>query len=246
VLKALELYCGAGGASRGLQQAGFTVIGVDLWPQPNSCADAFVQADALEYLRTVDLGLFDFIWSSPPCQAHTVLKHAPGTKIHLDLVAPTRKLLIAAGRPYCIENVVGAPLIDPITLCGSMFGLRAPSGKLRRHRLFETSFPLAAPCACRHRGSTIGIYGSHVRDRRRPSGTNHKSGSNLPWEHVFVAMGIPVGSMTLAELSEAIPPAYARHVAESFLACLGRTPSAFQQFAPLRSIVTNRTEIPTS
>ena len=31
-------------------------------------------------------------------------------------------------------------------------------------------------------------------------------------------MGAPVGSMTLAELSESIPPAYGRYVAEAFLA----------------------------
>lgn len=218
MLHALELYTGAGGATRGLQLAGFHVTGVDIKPQPNSCADAFVQADAIEYLRTADLGIFDLVWASRPCQEFTSMRHAPGTKAHLDLIAPTRALLVKSGKPYCIENVVGAPLRNPVILCGTMFGLRAPSGELRRHRLFETSFPLEAPCPCKHHGSTLGVYGSHVRDRRRPSGTNHKSGSNLPWEHAFVAMEIPVGSMTLAELSEAIPPAYARHVAESFLA----------------------------
>ena len=110
------------------------------------------------------------------------------------------------GMPYCIENVPGAPLIDPVTLCGSMFELKAPSGELRRHRLFEASFPLEAPSPCRHAGRTIGVYGAHIRDRRRPAGTNHKSGSNLPWRHAFVAMGVPIGSMTLTELSESIPP----------------------------------------
>ena len=174
MLRALDLFCKAGGATRGLQQAGFAVTGVDLRPQPNSCADVFIQADALEYLRTADLSGFDLIHASPPCQAHTVLKHAPGTKAHLDLIAPTRALLVKSGKPYCIENVVGAPLRNPVILCGTMFGLRAPSGELRRHRLFETSFPLTPPCACRHVGSTIGVYGAHVRDRRRPSGTNHK------------------------------------------------------------------------
>ena len=52
------------------------------------------------------------------------------------------------------------------------------------------------------------------------------SGSNRPREHGFIAMGIAVGSMTLAELSEAIPPAYARYVAEAFLAHRGKSVSA--------------------
>jgi DNA (cytosine-5)-methyltransferase 1 len=132
-----------------------------------------------------------------------------------------RAMLQAAGRPYIIENVEGARayLKNPITLCGSMFGLKAPDGaQLRRHRLFEVSgFRLAPPTACRHQGDVIGIYGAHLRDRRRPAGTNHKSGSNRPREHGFIAMGVPVGSMTLMELSEAIPPIYARFVAEAFL-----------------------------
>ena len=117
-----------------------------------------------------------------------------------------------------IENVEGAPLVNPVMLCGTMFGLCTPDGvELRRRRLFETSFPLLVP-SCQHgRGPVVGIYGAHVRDRRRPSGKNHKSGSNLPWAHAFIAMGVPVGSMTLAELSEAIPPVYAKFIAEAWL-----------------------------
>ena len=218
MMAALDLYCGAGGATRGLQQAGFRVVGADLRTQPNYCGDVFVQADALEYLKTANLSQFDFIWASPPCQRFTALRHAPGAKTHLDLITPTRALLERSGKPYCIENVVGAPLIDPVTLCGSMFALRTPDGgELRRHRLFEASFPLKAPSACRHGGPVVGVYGAHVRDRRRPTGSNHRSGSNRPWGDAFLAMGAPVGSMTLAALSEAIPPAYSRFVAETFL-----------------------------
>jgi DNA (cytosine-5)-methyltransferase 1 len=73
-----------------------------------------------------------------------------------------------------------------------------------------------------HVRPVIGVYGGHFRDRRRARGANHRSGSNLPWEYGFIAMGVPIGSMTPAELSEAIPPAYARYVAEAFLAWLKR------------------------
>jgi hypothetical protein len=63
--EALDLYCGAGGASRGLQQAGFKVTGVDITPQPNYCGDAFIQSDVFEYLATAGLSRFDLIWASP-------------------------------------------------------------------------------------------------------------------------------------------------------------------------------------
>ena len=222
-MKALDLYSGSGGATRGLQQAGFRVTGVDLMPMPRYCGDVFVQMDALEYLATADLSQFDLLHASPPCKPFTSMRHAPGTKKHPDLITPTRPLLMRSGKPWVIENVEGARkyLRSPIALCGSMFGLKAPDGaRLKRHRLFEASFPLTAPPLCRHpRGSTtIGVYGAHNRNRQRDAGLNHRSGSNLPWEHGFIAMGVPIGSMTLAELSEAIPPAYARYVAEAFLA----------------------------
>jgi DNA (cytosine-5)-methyltransferase 1 len=121
-----------------------------------------------------------------------------------------------------IENVEGAPLINPIMLCGSHFQLGThphPDGwRLERHRLFEANFALAAPGPCQHDGRlTIGIYGGHFRDRRRPNGKNHQSGSNIPRELGFRAMGIPFGSMTVAGISDAIPPAYARFVAEAWL-----------------------------
>lgn len=58
--RALDLFCCAGGASKGLQRAGFHVTGVDIKPQPRYCGDAFHQADAL----TFPLDGFDFIWAT--------------------------------------------------------------------------------------------------------------------------------------------------------------------------------------
>lgn len=61
-----------------------------------------------------------------------------------DLIEPTRALLRATGKPYVIENVPEAPLIDPLILCGSMFGY-----DIRRHRHFESNIALIQP-KCRH------------------------------------------------------------------------------------------------
>jgi DNA (cytosine-5)-methyltransferase 1 len=147
------------------------------------------------------------------------LRHAPGVHRDADLVEPTRELLVRSGKPYVIENVIGAPLIEPVMLCGTMFGLETPDhrAELQRHRLFETSFTLSAP-ACQHSGRpVIGVYGGHFRDRRRDTGKNHRGGSNYSQEDGFAAMGVPVGSMTNDELSESIPPAYAKFIAEAFL-----------------------------
>jgi DNA (cytosine-5)-methyltransferase 1 len=216
-VNALDLYCGAGGAARGLQLAGFHVLGVDIRLQPRYCGDEFVTGDALAFLASADLARFDFIWASPPCQRWTALRHAPGRHRNADLIGLTRTALQRISKPYAIENVVGAPLLDPIELCGTMFGLRAPDGaELRRHRLFETSWPLILRPQCQHGGgAVIGVYRGHCRDRRRPPGSGHRAGSNRPKAHGLAAMDTPW--MTLAEASEAIPPAFSRWIAEQFL-----------------------------
>ena len=232
-MRALDIFCGGGAATRGLMQTGFHVTGVDIEPQRRYCGDVFVQADALEYLKTADLSQFDFIWASPPCPRFTALKTAPNAKrdAHPDLITPTRELLRAIGLPFTIENVEGAReyLINPVMLCGTSFGLEtppyrtAPNGfELQRHRLFEVSgFSLSAP-PCRHSGRpVIGVYGGHNRDRRRKRGKNHRSGSNLPLEFAFIAMGVPPRSMTLTSLCDGIPPAFSKFVAEAFVRTVG-------------------------
>ncbi len=205
VRRALDLFCAAGGVTRGLQRAGFHVTGVDIRPQPRYCGDEFHVANALEF----PLDGFDFIWASPPCQAHTALKAMYNAKAHADLIPATRARLAASGRPYCIENVQGAPLINPGLLCGTMFDLGCDTAELRRHRLFECSFPMSWP-RCRHgrKPEAIGVYGGHVRNRRRIGGSRGQK-DFTPAEGK-ASMGIDW--MTLAEMSQAIPPAYSEFI----------------------------------
>lgn len=210
----------------GLHRAGFDVIGVDIAKQPRY-PFKFVQADALK--PPFDLSQFDFIWSSPPCQAHTSLKSMYNAKQHIDLVPQTRELLIASGKPFVIENVPGAPVRPDIILCGTMFGLGTGDAELRRHRLFEINWipPLVPPCNHYARGRVCGVYGGHGRDRRRirpavcgvwgnAGGKRARDGTQqFSTAERKEAMGIDW--MTNSELSQAIPPAYSEFIARAFL-----------------------------
>ena len=87
--KALDLYSGAGGATRGLQDAGFAVTGVDIVSQPRYVGDRFICADVL-LLTAEFIASFDFVWSSPPCQFHSATKVLHNAKPHLNLSRHTR------------------------------------------------------------------------------------------------------------------------------------------------------------
>jgi hypothetical protein len=204
-LKLLDLFCKAGGATKGYQRAGFYVVGVDIEPQPNYCGDEFHQADAL----TFDLTGFDVVHASPPCQRWTGLAIMANVGEHPDLITPTRERLRATGVPYVIENVVGAPLINPVTLCGASFALGTDTHILARHRRFECSFPVMAP-PCAHRGlPVIGLYGDHARfARRHGPGSQANAADSLRLGRQ--AMGIDW--MSWPELTQAIPPAYTEHI----------------------------------
>ena len=204
----LDLFCGAGGAARGYADAGFEVVGVDINPQPNY-PFRFVQRDALDYLDEIVFSgsrAFDVIHASPPCQAFTAYKRRPGH------VAPVGNLIPAVraslryvanfGVSYVIENVGGAPLESPSMLCGSMFGL-----DVRRHRYFETSFPMLTPM-CAHEKQTPRFPPATNRTNLRS--TVEVGVWRIPLEVQRRAMGIDW--MDLRELSQAIPPAYTRWI----------------------------------
>lgn len=202
-LRALDLFCGAGGATRGLQLAGFHVTGVDIKPQPRYLGEVFHQADAL----TFPLEGFDLIWASPPCQRFSSAAHAERSrgKEYPDLIAATRQRIGTAGVHTVIENVPQAPIRCDLALDGTMFNLR-----LVRRRHFELSgfFALAPSRRRSHPDGVLCVVG-----HGRPSGM--KRGPGAPLNTVGecrVAMGI--SWMDRATLVQAIPPAYAQHIGE--------------------------------
>jgi DNA (cytosine-5)-methyltransferase 1 len=150
---------------------------------------------------------------------------------HADLVPETRAVLRASDRPYVIENVPGAPLNAPTVLCGTMFDLGCEDAELRRHRLFESSLLLLVPpCAHGRRADRIGVYGGHLRNRRRRTIGVYGEGvrdsvrkvdrdvADFTVEQGREAMGIDW--MTLAELCQAIPPAYTEHIGRQLIGAL--------------------------
>ena len=208
-MKLLDLYCKAGGASVGYARAGFEVIGVDIKKQKRYPYQ-FIQADALEILADKDfISQFNVIAASPPCQTHSATKHlrnAQGKSTNkIDLIPQTREGLIASGKIYIIENVPGAPLIDPVVMCGSSFGL-----KVRRHRQFESNVKLTG-LSCNHKlqGKPVGVYGS-MRDEIPGGGHTAKS-----LEEAREAMGIDW--MLWGDLVEAIPPIYTEYLGKQIM-----------------------------
>lgn len=201
--RALDLFCGAGGATKGLQMAGFHVTGVDIKPQPRYCGDEFIQGDAL----TIPLDGYDFIWASPPCQAYTMAQNAAkNADAHPDLIPAVRERLTQTSVPWVIENVVGAPLINPVVLCGLAFGL-----KVKRHRLLESRTALLTPPCPSHNQDYYVIFGHEVRNRR----VGNAAGRKNKIAEGRKVMGIEW--MTRGELSEAIQPAYSEFIGRMIL-----------------------------
>ena len=204
----LDLFCGAGGAAVGYHRAGFDVVGVDIKPQPHYPFE-FHQADAL----TFPLDGFDAIHASPPCQAYTSMRRL-GKNAGRDapeLVEPTRARLIVSGRPWVMENVVGSPLLNPLRLCGSSFGLG-----VRRHRLFESS-DLIFGLPCRHdlQPEPVAVYGDHPQ---QPGDKTYRVRRARTLAEGQAAMGIDW--MPWRPLTQAVPPAYTEWIGARLIANL--------------------------
>ena len=200
----LDLFCGAGGCSVGYYRAGFDVVGVDIEPQPNY-PFKFIKGDALKYLERHG-GDFAAIHASPPCQHYgTLAASNKNAHKHPDLVGQVRSAVAGLSRPYVIENVVGAPMIDPIMLCGEMFNLR-----VIRHRLFESNVPIDQLEHPKHRGlTTIDHHKKVVKGYYfAVYGNGGGKGSVKDWQGAMGIRWMP----RKAELALAIPPAYTNYV----------------------------------
>jgi DNA (cytosine-5)-methyltransferase 1 len=210
---ALDLFCGAGGASMGLHRAGFDVVGVDIKRQPRY-PFTFVQGDAIN--PPLDLSRFDLVWASPPCQKFSRAgnKSRAGGVVYPDFIAATRALLPNAGC-WVIENVPEAPIRRDYLLDGTMF----IGAKAIRQRAFEVSWsvPLFTHPQSRISPGLVGYRGWDCI----AGNTGKKSGfppQQATWNtsaHWRAAVGIDW--MTDKELAQAIPPAYAEFIARAAL-----------------------------
>lgn len=205
-MRCLDLFCGAGGAGEGYSLAGFDVTGIDIVPQPKN-PHKFILSDAILYL--LEHGHeYDFIHASPPCQAYTkACKQWRKSGVEYpDLIAETRNALKKVGKPWVIENVPDSPLINPILLNGSVFGIN-----VHRPRLFEASFPLPQPMV--KKMSPVKM-GRPIKEGDIVQPVGHFSGVR------YAAKEMGLEWMGQKELAQAIPPVYTKWIANEFLRSL--------------------------
>lgn len=237
--KLLDLFCCEGGAARGYDLAGFDVYGVDLfttikggfsrkrYPYPARTRDVI---DLLRSLldgqqvifddgHLLHLDSFTAIHASPPCQhasAGTRAMRSKGDDRHPALIEPVRDLLQQTGLPYVIENVKGAALLDPITLCGTMFMLSATDDdwtplEMWRHRLFESNVPLYPPSDCAHGWYSTQVAGSYGGARRnKDEARNVRHGGYVPSKNVQQDL-LDIDWMTERGMHQSLPPSYTLH-----------------------------------
>lgn len=200
----LDVCCKAGGTSMGYKKAGFEVHGVDIEPQTHFPFTFFL-GEGIEFIKNHSQE-YDLISVSPPCQkwSKSATQWRKEGKEYPDLISQFRDVLIESGKPYVIENVPGAPLINPIFLNGAMFGLF-----VHRPRYFECSFPVIQP--------KMPIVPKPVE-----MGRAVKNGEYVqPVGHFtnvhYARQQMQIDWMNRSEMAQAIPPAYTEYIGKEFI-----------------------------
>jgi len=202
-MRLLDLFCCEGLGAWGYWLSGrfSEIVGVDNNnDRRSSYSFDFVHADAL----TLDyefLDQFDFIHASPPCQGYS--NRTPDKSRHMRLIAATKLMLEASGKPYAIENVEGSSkdLRPNLVMDGHYFGL--PS---ERRRYFHVS-TLKAPLRLMSSGQTINVHGWDYISR----------------QSLINALGLDeinawrLSNITMYGMKQGIAPAMTRKIAELVL-----------------------------
>lgn len=228
--KLVDWFCCEGGAAMGYHQAGFDVIGVDDKPQPRY-PFPFIRADCLDEASRL-LEWADAVHASPPCQFGSEVTPDWARGAHVNLIPPTRKLLLRSGKPYVIENVrkvAAAHLINPVYLTGTMFDMHVVDSRgrrfdLERTRGFETNWPLLVPWEPGAQHPIANVFGGHFRVRsgefRTAGGTERTV--DLPGENrqALARKLMQMEWATMQGISEAVPPPFTEYIGEKLLAYL--------------------------
>ena len=227
-LRALDLFCGGGGVAEGLLRAGFdVVVGVDREDHSKAYPGEFILADVRAL--PVDLSDFDMVWASPPCQTYSNLQagrfdNGVMEKEQSDYIPLVRELLARYSNENgddlytVIENVTDAPIRKDLVLTGPMFGL----DRILRKRKFELSesFMMLQPPVINKRPQYIldnnlelsiltnFAYKFDQLWKRRVLGLS----TRISLEEGREAMGIENRRMTMREIGESVPPAYAEYI----------------------------------
>ena len=243
--RVFDLYCCEGGCSVGYLNGGFDPYGLDLFEDYTRKRYPFpaIRGDAISALRCLlaggrlafDNGLslgmedFDLFSASPPCQHATVATSAlrQEGKEYVRLIEPTRELLMQTGKPYVIENVKGADLVNPTELCGCMFGEQGMSALdtdgirlyLQRARRFESNMHLTAPRPHDHslHEWVGGSYGGARRDKYEAKFV--RKGGYVPSIPVQREL-LGINWMTQKGMHQSIPPLYTEHLGKQVIAHL--------------------------
>ena len=232
----VHAFCGGGGCTEGAARAGLTGHNIDKHPQPDIVrrfgVGSFTQAEATvlgELERAAGQCNAIGTMGSPPCKEYSTVTREGQQASEPALIPQTRAVFKETGKPYAIENVLGASSeMDPdaTVLRGFMFGDRVDRG-----RKWETSFDM-------HVDQCLLDGGRHLRGRsclgekRRwmrldPYGrpcrlpcckgnifaVQGRAPTRSTLEENAAAMGVDADHMAWSALSQAIPPSMAQYVA---------------------------------